>query len=157
MNKQKSSRIKKIIRPVSRLRKAYIARLVGRCVILAGCISLSVPGSSEFELLDGMNFFSRFSVLHILWGIWMIDMICQLIPVKHMPLGSQKLFRERFRPVHREINHSLLKDYIMSTTKAACEVFALWTALIAVIGALFYTNIINRTVLFLISVFFLCV
>ncbi len=154
MNKQKSSRINRIIRPVSRLRKAYIARLVGRCVILAGCIFLSVLGSSEFELLDRMNFFSRFSVLHILWGIWVIDMVCQHIPVKHMPLGSQKLFRERFRPVHKEINYSRLKDYIISTRKAACKVFALWTVIIAVIGVLFHANIINRTVLFLISVFF---
>ena len=155
MNKEKCSKEKKSRRHMSRLRKTYMARLVGRCAVLAGCVLLCLLRPSEFELLNGLNFFGRFSVLHILWGIWVTDMICQLVPVKkHVPLGSQKLFRERFVPAGGKIDDLRLKEYIISATKAAYKVFILWGILLTVIGILFYNNVIHDTALFMISVFF---
>lgn len=143
---------------VSPLRKRYIARLVGRCIVLVACILLYFVAPGEFKILDGLNFFEKLSVFHILWGIWLVDMICQLVPIKnHIPLGSQKLFRQRFKPIRKKINVSSLKNHIVSTTKAAYKVMILWLALIGVIGALYYGNIINRNILFLISVvFYVC-
>ena len=144
--------------PMSRLRKEYMAKLVGRCLVFIASIFLCVIKPSEFELLNGLNFFSKFSVLHILWGIWIIDMIFQLVPVKnHVPLGSQKLFRERFRPIREQINYPSLKKYIISTTKAAYKVFILWAAVIALIGVFFYNGILDKLTLFIISVcFYVC-
>ena len=112
----------------------------------------------EFNILNGFNFFKKFSVFHILWGLWLIDMFFQLIPVrKHVPLGSQKLFIQRFRPIREKINYEELKKYISFTAKAAGKVVVLWVALIAVIGALFFFNIIDRKVLLVISVaFYVC-
>ena len=55
--------------------------------------------------------------MHILWGIWMIDMFCQLVPVKnHISIGSQKLFKERFRPITDKINYHALRKYVVSTS-----------------------------------------
>lgn len=150
MSKESSRR-----QPMSRLRKTYISRLVGRCFVFIACILLYFAKPSEFDLLNGMRFFERFSIPHILWVIWVIDMIYQLVPVKnHVPLGSQKLFRQHFKPIRRKINYASLKNYIVSTTKAAYKVFFLWVALIALIGVLYYNAVIDRTILFLISVFF---
>lgn len=158
MNTQRCPEGKASRRPMSRLRKSYIARLVGRCIVFIGCILLCVAAPDEFQLLNGLNFFRRFSVLHILWGIWVIDMVFQLIPInKYLPLGSQKLFEERFRPIREKINYPSLKEYIISTTKAAYRVFILWTVLLAVIGLLFYARIIDKTALFMISAcFYVC-
>ena len=157
MGRERYSEIKKR-EPMSRLRKEYMAKLVGRCLIFIAGIFLCIAWPSEFELLNGMNFFGGFSVLHILWGMWVIDMIFQLVPVKgHVPLGSQKLFRERFRPIREKINYPSLKRYIISTTKAAYKIFILWAALIAAIGALFYAGILNKLMVFMISVcFYVC-
>lgn len=140
------------------IRKSYILRLIMRCFILAWCILLFVVHSTQFAVLENRSFFSRFSVLHLLWGVWVADMIMQLVPVKEkVPLGSQKLFRQRFRPIREKVNYQALRQYIIFTTKAAYKVMLLWAALLTAIGMLHYTGIISDTVLFLISVvFYVC-
>ncbi len=51
-----------------------------------------------FTVLDGMNFFKEFSLLHLLWGVWVVDMTLQIIPIKNkVPLGSQKFFFQSFQ------------------------------------------------------------
>lgn len=142
----------------SPLRKRYIVRLVGRCVILLIGALLFFRAPDEFDILNGWNFFKSFSIFHILWVIWVIDMVCQLIPIKkHIPLGSQKLFRQRFKPIKEKINYPALKNHILTTTKAAGTVMLLWVALVAFIGTLYFCNIIDKKILLLISiVFYVC-
>ena len=78
---------------MSKTRKQYFARLVGRCIILLLCVYLCFTHPDLFSVLDGMNFFAGFSPLHLLWGIWVIDMFLQIVPIQNkVPLGSQKLF-----------------------------------------------------------------
>ena len=140
------------------IRKAYILRLIMRCFILAGCALLFVFYPTQFTVLENKNFFCQFSVFHLLWIVWVADMIMQLVPVKEkVPLGSQKIFRQRFRPIREKINYHALRQYIVFTTKAAYKVMLLWTALLTAIGILYYTGVISGTVLFLISVvFYVC-
>ena len=84
---------------MSKIRKVYTARLAGRCVIFTGCLLLFFYSPKELEILQGGNFFRKFSVLHVLWGIWMADMFCQLVPVKAaIALGSHKIFLKYYRP-----------------------------------------------------------
>ena len=73
-----------------------------------------------FNSVDGWNFFNEFSPLHLLWIIWMWDMVLQLIPVKtHISIGSQKVFESLFRPIKEKINYKNLKQYIKDTTASA--------------------------------------
>ena len=140
---------------MSPTRKRYIARLVGRILILAVCAILCFVHPEYFEILTGMQFFRRFSLLHLLWLIWVADMVLQIIPIKNqLPLGSQKLFANRFKPIRDKINTAALKNYITTTTKAAYKVFILWCALIGVIGTLYFTDVLNKTGLFMVSVLF---
>ena len=84
-----------IRRKASPIRKAYILKFVGRCIILLFCICLGFLRPQEFDILQ--DFTGKFSVFHILWFVWMADMILQMVYVrKHVPLGSQKLFRQRY-------------------------------------------------------------
>lgn len=136
-------------------RKIYFARLAGRCLLLAACIALSVLRKGCFSVLNGFNFFRQLSPLHFLWVIWVIDMFLQIIPIRNkVPLGSQKLFANRFKPIRDKINYEALKNYIVSTTKAAYKVFLIWCVLIAVIGVLYHIHLLDKIQLFLISVFF---
>lgn len=145
-------------KPMSKIRKAYFARLVGRCVVFALSIIIYIVNPKWMNILQGDNFFKEFSPLHILWIIWVIDMIYQLIPVKeHIPLGSQKLFKQRFKPIREKINYQALKEYVISTTKAAYKVFIIWSVLILILGILYQYNILSASHLFLISVaFYVC-
>ena len=140
---------------MSRTRKIYIARLVGRCLVFVICTLLYLFHPESFAVLNGFQFFKTLSPLHLLWIIWVIDMFLQIIPIKNkLPLGSQKLFANHFKPIREKVNYEALRNYIVSTTKAAYKVFLLWCLLIAVIGALYYTGVLDKAKLFMISVLF---
>lgn len=133
-------------------------RLVFRCLALVACLFIFVLRPGELDIIQNGNFFHRLSVFHLLWGIWIADMLLQLIPVKEkVPLGSQKLFRHRFKPIRDKINYQALHQYVISTTKAAYRVMLLWIALLTVLGICHYTGVIGDNILFLISVaFYVC-
>ncbi len=146
-------------RKASKIRKVYIARLVGRCIVFGLCMFWYILKKEEIvHILQGWNFFKEFSAMHLLWGIWVIDMFCQLVPVKnHISIGSQKLFIERFRPITDKINYQALRNYVISTTKAAYKVFIIWFVLIAAIGMLHHMKMLDDSMLFMISVaFYVC-
>ena len=144
--------------PRSRIRKIYLGRLVARCFIFVGCVLLVFFWPKQFEILHGWNFFKRIYLLHVLWGLWVFDMLLQLIPVgTRLALGSQKLFKMRFRPIKEAIDHINLRKYIIETTKAAYKVFLIWAAAIVVLVVLRETEVINDAVLFLITAaFYVC-
>ena len=135
-------------------RKRYFMRLIVRLIIFIVCLSLCF-NSKHFDILNGDNFFKEFHILHLLWVIWVFDMILQIIPIKNkVALGSQKLFANRFKPIREKINYEALKNYVVTTTKAAYKVFVIWGLLIIGIGILYYNGVINKIGIFMISVFF---
>lgn len=141
--------------PISKTRKRYILKLIGRCFVFVCCVFLSIFKPQCFDILEGMNFFEKVSILHILWMIWCLDMFLQIVPVKNeVALGSQKLFANRFKPIREKINYEALKKYVVSTTKSAYKVLVLWVLLIAFIGVLYYQGYVDKIGLFVISVFF---
>lgn len=141
--------------PMSKVRKVYFARLVGRCAILLACILIFILKPALLDILNGWSFFEKFSLLHLLWGIWVLDMVYQLIPIKELlPLGSQKLFKLRFMPIREKINYQALKNHITATTRSAYKVLLIWAALIITLGLLYFLKLISSKVLFLISVIF---
>ena len=140
---------------VSETRKRYCARLVGRCFVLAICAYCVVSYPEIYGILDGMEFFTKLSPLHLLWFIWVVDMFLQIVPVKNkVALGSQKLFANHFRPICEKINYEALRSYVISTTKSAYKVFIIWGILVTVIGILHFNQVINDIGLFMITVFF---
>lgn len=142
---------------MSETRKRYFIRLFVRIAIFIGCLIMSFY-PQNFEILKGMNFFKEFYILHLLWLIWICDMILQIIPIKNkVALGSQKLFANRFKPIREKINYKALKNYIVSTTKSAYKVMIIWALFIACIGLLYYFDIVNKIGLFMFSVaFYVC-
>ncbi|MBE5816266.1 MAG: hypothetical protein E7315_00915 [Clostridiales bacterium] len=152
------AKARKIKQALSDTRKRYIARLVIRCLILIASVFVLIFSPSQFSVLNGAGFFTEFSVFHILWAIWVGDMICQLIPIKKkIPLGSQKLFSAHFKPIREKINHETLRAYIISTTRSAYKVFVIWAIMLFVLGALYYTGVISPVFLFMTSItFYVC-
>ena len=140
---------------MSKQRKFAFIKLILRILIFIVSFILLLTHQKSFDILYGFNFFKKFSIFHVLWIIWIIDMFVQIIPIKNkLPLGSQKLFANRFKPIRDKINKEKLKKYIKETTKSAYKVFIIWTLFILTIGTLYLFNIINRNHVFLISIFF---
>lgn len=140
---------------VSETRKIYFLRLAGRCIILLICAFMYLYMREEFDIITGYGFVRRFSPLHLLWGIWMLDMILQLIPVKaHISIGSQKQFSSLFRPIKEKISKKNLKKYILDTTMSAYKVMIVWMLLTIAVVILYAKNYIGNAEIFLLCVFF---
>ena len=143
---------------VSDIRKRYIIRLTFRCVIFICAVVLVFTNFAPHDILQGFAFFHKYSLLHLLWVIWMLDMAAQLFPIKKtIALGSHKVFRKRFRPVLDRISPEALKKHIALTTRSAYKVMLVWIALIAALGVLKYMGVLSDAHLFLVSVaFYVC-
>lgn len=140
---------------MSKLRKNYFWNFGARCAVLLVCAVLYFVRPQSFDIVEGWNFFKGFSAFHILWLAWVVDMIAQIIPIKNkVALGSQKLFKNRFRPVREKINPKALHKYVVNTTKAAYLVFAIWMAGLALVGFLYFKSIIGKKELFMMTVIF---
>ena len=142
---------------MSKIRKQYFVRLIVRIMIFIICLIMCFK-PEFYDILNGMNFFASIHILHLLWMIWIFDMILQIIPIKNkVALGSQKLFANRFQPIHEKINNEALNKYIKNTTSSAYKVLIIWVLLIAIIGLLYKFGIMNKILLFMISVCLLIV
>ena len=130
---------------MSEIRKKYVLKLIGRSIIFVLCGLARIFRPDSLSILNGLNFFRSWSVYHLLWFIWVVDMIHQILPIRNkLPLGSMKLFEHRFKPILEKINSQALRDYTISTTKAAYKVFIIWIALILAIGGLYYFGVIGK-------------
>ena len=143
---------------ISKIRRAYFIRLAVRILIFFACLMTALFHPEKYRILYGWNFFRALSPFYALWLLWILDMLWQLIPVqKNLPLGSQKLFQFRFKPISEAINYKALRKHIIETTKAAYLVMILWVALTGVLSVLRYLRVLNDIVLFMISTaFYVC-
>ena len=104
------------------------------------CLYIFYPDT--FEVAKGMNAIKMLSPLHILWILWVFDMILQLsIAPGYWPLGSQKVWGHRYLPQFKKINKKFLKEYIETMNTGIIKIAVIWIALIAFIGVLYFTNI----------------
>jgi len=143
---------------LSYFRKLYQGRFAFRCAVLLATVILYFTAPEQFDVLRGFAFFHQLSVFHLLWVLWMIDMVLQIIPSKqYWPLGSQKFLKDTFQPLKTFIEgqeHGLL-EFIYKSNRDTLRVGAVWLLLIAAIGAAFFVfdAVADRTLL-LISVLF---
>ncbi len=137
--------------------KTYMARFVLRVLILVAAVLLYLLHPVSFRVLEGMDFFRRFSLLHLLWLGWVGDMVLQLIPArKYLAMGSQKYQKRWYQPAH-EPEPSVRRAFVNSSDRGALKVFVIWTALTLLLGTLYKLDVLTAPILLLISVlFFLC-
>ncbi len=143
---------------MSKTRSIYFARLVGRILVFIIAIFVYFAHPGSFDVVSGWKFFDKFSLLHILWGIWVIDMIIQLIPVKaHISIGSQKLFPSLFKPIKEKVSLMALKNYIKQTTQRAYKVMIIWIVLTVVLGVLRLYNVLgDKEMILIATLFYVC-
>lgn len=140
---------------MSKTRGIYFLRLSGRTVVFIIAILVYIFDKNAFTTADGWNFFYDFSLLHILWLLWIWDMILHLIPVKsHISIGSQKVFESLFKPIKEKINYNNLKQYIKDTTLTAYKVMIIWIVLTVAISILHTSGIMDTGMMILTATFF---
>ena len=143
----------------SGIRGVYLTRLAARCVIAAAGILALIRDPGWAKILQGWNFFRRFSPFHLLWAAWAADTLAQIAPVgKRLALGSEKLFRFRYIPA-ADLSRRLprLPERIRSASRKAYRVFALWTILTIALCFLRRNEILNDAALLCVTlIFYVC-
>ena len=142
----------------SKFRTIYIRRLIRRSIIFVLTILLYIFRPDDFIVAKSFNFFTTISPLHILWIIWMVDMILQLCKVpKYWPLGSQKFWRNRYLPDLTGLDRTLLKKYSKQVNKDIIAVAITWILLTAIIDILYFTHTISYQIVILCTTaFYVC-
>ena len=140
------------------MRKNYILRFVGRVAVLLAAVAVYILHPQSFSILDGMNFFREFSILHLLWGLLALDMVLQMIPSRRfIALGSQKQFGRHFRSAPRTPDREAMKGFVKTSNRSAAVILALWIALVLILGGLYLLGVLDRGIMVLIStVFYVC-
>lgn len=140
------------------MRKNYILRFVGRALVLLAAIAVYILHPESFSVLEGMNFFRKFSILHLLWALWVLDMVLQMIPSRRfIALGSQKQFGKHFQPAPRTPHPEALRGFIKTSNRSAGVVLIIWILLVLVLGGLYLLGILDRGIMVLISTaFYVC-
>lgn len=144
--------------PCSVMRKNYILRFVGRALVLLAAIAVYILHPESFSILEGMNFFRKFSILHLLWALWVLDMVLQMIPSRrYIALGSQKQFGKHFQPAPRTPDPEALRGFIKTSNRSAGIILIIWALLVAILGGLYLLGILDRGIMVLISTaFYVC-
>ena len=135
--------------------KSFVNRLVVRISILLGVIGIYIFYPQAFEVAKGFNFFKVLSPLHIVWIVWMFDMILQLLHAPdYWPLGSQKYFAYRYKKPTSMIDKKEIKQLMKGLNKGSILVAIAWITLVAVIDMLYLLKIIPFEIVIIISTFF---
>lgn len=158
---QRRGRARRWAPHLSEMRGIYLRRLAARCVIAAAGTALLLRDPSQAGILEGWAFFRRLSPFQILWAVWILDIVWQMVPRPipgvRLALGSQKLFRSRFRPADGPTDPSALRRYVLGRTRAACRVLLLWTLLVAALWRLKDAGRIGGRGLLIVSlIFYVC-
>ena len=154
VEKLEKTAVKKGSRGVSVMLRKYRLRLAFRVLTAVVTVWVLLADRSAFRVLTGWGFWQRLSPLHLLWLIWMGDMVLQLIPTRQvMALGSQKQFGRWYRPA-AGWDASALADYVRKSDRGANKVLVSWVAVTIILGVLRSTEVFGPEELLLTSVFF---
>lgn len=137
----KNTKQKKKISPVSVL---HCIKLVGRCALLVSALCLYIYSRINFpgELFAGIENNKLFLIA--LWLIFFVEMLFRFVPSRLESPGCQKVFKSKF--VSTKVEKASLNSW-----RSTLAVFLAWVALNGIIGALYYTHVIDAGILVLIS------
>lgn len=138
-----------------RLFKFYNINLLLRVLIFAGLIVYAVMERENFINAIYIKPWTAFHPLMLLWLAFVVTIIVRFIPDVVQNPGYQKIFGRYFVPsADFDEEYIRIKHRIKHANKGAWKVLALWVVVNAVIGALYFTDIIDAAVLVIISAFF---
>lgn len=143
---------------LSNFRKFYYGRFIFRCVVLVLSVIVWFFAPEQFAIMDELEFFEGFSVFHIMWLLWMADMLSQVLPNRRWwPVGSQKFLEYAFRPIAGAKTGEGFARFLRQSRREVLTVAMVWLALTMSIGITYFMKLIDRSVLLLITmVFYLC-
>lgn len=139
----------------TRMRRLYELRYVLRICVLVFVVVMYFVAPQSFSVLGGLGFVRSFSWLHVLWIVWVVDMVTQLVPTKgYLALGSLKHLKSHYVPVSKPIDRDRLKRFVRKSVVDSLKVLGIWIVVISIIGSLDAVGVLGDKELLLVCVVF---
>lgn len=147
-----------MVKTRTRMLLLYQARFLLRTAVLALVAVLYFLYDRAFDAAQG-GFFKALSPMHLLWALWMVDMIFQLFPSRGLvAMGCQKMFRTHAVPSGAQPTAEEWKAWRKENRRGAALVAASWLVLTAAIAVLRFAGVLRTKELVLLSaIFYVCV
>lgn len=109
-----------------------------------------------YDRLNGnAHLFTKLSthplILAIIWVVFTIEMILRFFPSKIESRGCQKQFKQNFVPSPENHKNSVTVEAHVPPKHSTLMVLSFWVILNGLIGVLYFNNIIDKGILFLIA------
>lgn len=122
----------------------HYCKLVWRSLLFAAAVTLyiicHIKGSPlSFGGLENNSF-----VLALIWIAFVFEMLMRFIPSRFESMGCQKVFAKNYIPKNTAVSPKI------QPAKVTLLVLAVWLLLNGAIGLLYFLNIIDKSILFLI-------
>ncbi len=109
-----------------KMRVRYQLRLCLRFLLFCLTIYSLYFSKNEISIIFGMNFFKKFTLLHLAWVYWIIEILLPTFATRGMiSIGSIKHWQRTYIP-SKKFNPRLLFCYMKGSTKDSLKVFAVW-------------------------------
>ncbi len=155
---QEASIVKKIFYMIEHrgtMRQKYLLRFFFRLFVLILAFVLYFFDADGFQIIEPHQFLKRFSVFHLLWFVWVVDMLFKIFPLKGMfALGATKQSSTYFCAASQKTTKEQLLAYTKRQNRRALLVFLVWTCLGVAIALLYKIRLFGRRELLLISIIF---
>ena len=140
------------------MQQLYQFRLYFRLFVAIGCFLLYFFKAEAFHVLSGWEFFRRFSWLHLVWAVWMANMLAQVIPgSSNLLLGSRKQFGRYHQPAAPSVSSQALALLVRQNQQTRLKVAGVWILLTGLIAGLRFTGVMGAgRLLLLTAVFYVC-
>lgn len=109
------------------------SKFLFRILMLAGILVTILKFPGEMKVLEGMNFFRHFSVMHLFWLAWFWYMLEKLLPIKKLrSKGADKYRKAGYQPIQESDGAQIDPVHKRQTDRRAGWVFAVW--MLAAVG-----------------------
>lgn len=137
------------MKKITKVTALHYIKLVYRSALLIAGIVLYVITHIEGEDIDLANFFPtqigiESIVLMIVWLVYFAELVLRFFPSRLESMGCQKQFKRNYEPTGRT------EATNVSWKRTFVTVLA-WLTLNGIIGALYFLNVIDTGILFIIS------
>lgn len=136
--------------------KFYLVKFAFRIGIFLSVLTLYIQDRNLIEGIITKPFIYEFSLIHLIWIVFMGIMLLHLIPNNRLSMAWKKAKETEYRPVEQYDELKLLR-FIQAQNIVAWKVMLVWLCFNAVWGALYLFGILTASDLLMLTVFyFLC-
>lgn len=133
--------------------RLYILKFALRLTLFGIMTALYIRDKNEFYQYTVTSVTKEFNFMHFMWLVFMCLMISHLFPTKFLSMGGAKSKEVNYHAVRDYSEYELLK-FVHNENKKAWKSMLRWLIGNAVVGLLYFSGIIGKPELLLITGFY---